>query len=76
MKARYDVVPVDERPVRLVSSIKQCDEGRFPNLLLLLKIDCTLPKEFLRIEKTENMVEFLNNNETVGRTGRNENSLL
>ena len=33
-------------------------------------------KEFLRIEKTENMVEFLNNNETVDRTGRNENSLL
>ena len=52
MKARYDVVPVDERPVRLVSSIKQCDEGRFPNLLLLLKIDCTLPVTSCECERS------------------------
>ena len=41
-KVRYDVVPAHERPTSLASSIKECDEGRFPNLLLLLKIGCTL----------------------------------
>ena len=40
---KADVVPVDERPLLFESSKKHCDEVRFVNLFLLLKIGCTLP---------------------------------
>ena len=41
-KIRYYIAASDERPTSLAALIKELDEGRFPNLLLLLKTGCTL----------------------------------
>ena len=39
----WSAKPVNQGPATLATSIKECDETRFPNLFKLLKIGCTLP---------------------------------
>ena len=39
----WSAKPVNQRPATLATSIKECDETRFPNLFKLLKIGFTLP---------------------------------
>ena len=55
-KRRWQAVKVEDRPDSLAKTIKDCDDLRFPNVFILLKIGCTLPVTSLfRDEKNENM---------------------
>ena len=40
-----------DRPDTLAKAIKKCDEERFPNLFVLLKIECTFPITFSAIRR-------------------------
>ena len=42
-KRKWLNVPVENRPSSLAKAIKVCDKQKFANVLLLIKIGCTLP---------------------------------
>ena len=48
----WSAKPVNHRPATLATSIKGCDEARFPNLFKLLKIGCTLPVTSCECERS------------------------
>ena len=39
----FQLVPPEDRRDNLAKAMKECDQQRFPNLHVLLRIACTLP---------------------------------
>ena len=51
-KNKWSSTSAESRPFTLAESVKKCDEKRFPNLFVLLKIGCTLPVTSFECERS------------------------
>ena len=51
-KNKWCSTSAESRPSTLAESVKKCDEKRFPNVFVLLKIRCTLPVTSCECEKS------------------------
>ena len=51
-KRRWQSVKVEDRQDSLTKAIKECDDLRFPNVFILLKIGCTLPVTSAECERS------------------------
>ena len=49
---KWLAVAFKDRPDTLAKAIKKCDEERFPNLFVLLKITCTFPITLAECERS------------------------
>jgi len=51
-KRRWKSMEVEDRPNSLAKALKECDDLRFPNIFILLKIGCTLPVTSAECERS------------------------
>ena len=58
-KRKWLDVPVENRPSSLAKAIKVCDKQTFPNVLLLIKIGCTLPVTSTECERSFSAMRIL-----------------
>lgn len=58
-RRKWSTYPSEERPSSLASAIKMCDEKRYPNLFVLLKLGCTLPVTSCECERSFSTIRRL-----------------
>ena len=58
-KNKWSSTSAESRPSTLAESVKRCDENRFPNVFVILKIGCTLPVRSCECERSFSVMERL-----------------
>ena len=60
-KNKWSSTSVESRPSLFAESVKKCDEKRFPNVFVLLKIRCTLPVTSYECDRSFSAMRRLRN---------------
>ena len=60
-KVMFQLLPPEDRPETLVKAMKECDQQRFPNLHVLLRVACTLPVTSCECEHSASALRRLMN---------------
>ena len=60
-KVMFQLLPPEDRPDTLGKAMKECDQQRFPNLHVLLRIACTLPVTSRECERSASALRRLMN---------------
>ena len=58
-KVMFQLLPPEDRPDTLAKTMKECDQQRFPNLIVLLRIACTLPVTSCECERSASALRRL-----------------
>lgn len=58
-KTKYSSAPLDNRPNTLEGALQSCDKAVFPNIFILLVIDCTLPVTTCETERSNSQLKLL-----------------